>query len=176
MTVSNAALVSNRAVRTEIDKCQLICVYCHRKKTYSESCDLAITMKIETRDEYAGLDSFTCIRCKTSQSIRQSIVCKGMRINICRQCERDRTNSRRRIASDYVNNIKSVTPCADCGEQYDPICMDFDHLPGHTKSFGINKACSRGYSIVKLQEEIKKCEVVCAGCHIIRTKLRLREA
>jgi hypothetical protein len=65
-----------------------------------------------------------------------------------------------------IHQIKSG-PCADCGDTFDPICMDFDHRPGEVKSFNL----STGYrhSAEAVLSEIAKCEVVCANCHRIRT-------
>ncbi|WP_460795636.1 hypothetical protein [Microbacterium sp. GXF0217] len=56
-------------------------------------------------------------------------------------------------------------PCADCGES-DPVVLDFDHLPGFTKSFEIGRAVggsTRSWKLIR--QEIDKCEVVCANCH-----------
>ena len=52
--------------------------------------------------------------------------------------------------------------------------MDFDHLPGSLKLFEIATWVHAGKSIIKLEEEIAKCEIVCAVCHRVRTKARLR--
>ena len=59
-------------------------------------------------------------------------------------------------------------PCKDCGKQYHFSLMDFDHLPGTEKDFSISSCIGRK-SLEKLQEEIGKCEVVCALCHRVRT-------
>jgi hypothetical protein len=46
--------------------------------------------------------------------------------------------------------------------------LQFDHLPQYEKvDLVINIA--RRYSWDRALEEIKKCEVVCANCHSIRT-------
>lgn len=70
-----------------------------------------------------------------------------------------------------VNEIKSV-PCADCGGTFDPICMDFDHLPGNKKADNVSTMISRGFPWEVIQAEISKCEVVCANCHRLRTHNR----
>jgi hypothetical protein len=48
--------------------------------------------------------------------------------------------------------------------------MDFDHISDN-KSFTISDG-SVNQSIERLITEIKKCEVVCANCHRIRTHKR----
>lgn len=67
--------------------------------------------------------------------------------------------------------IKSK-PCADCGKQYPPHAMDFDHLPGTVKFGNIGTLVSR-VGAGRVMEEVAKCEVVCAVCHRIRTHRRL---
>lgn len=73
--------------------------------------------------------------------------------------------------SSYVRDIKSNTPCADCGVLYPYFVMDFDHVA--KKDFGINFLSSTG-RIGALKKEILKCEVVCSNCHRIRTHNRLK--
>lgn len=56
-------------------------------------------------------------------------------------------------------------PCVDCGEE-DPVVLEFDHL--HGKEINISSAINN-WSIRRVQEEIDKCDVVCANCHRKRT-------
>lgn len=71
---------------------------------------------------------------------------------------------------DFVNQAKS-RPCTDCGNEYPPYVMQFDHV-GTGKEFNISQAAGRGYGRQKIQAEIDKCEVVCANCHAVRTWIR----
>jgi len=70
-------------------------------------------------------------------------------------------------------------PCADCGGQFHPAAMTFDHLPGTTKRADVATLVIRS-SISVARAEIAKCELVCANCHAIRTyerrEQRRREA
>lgn len=70
-----------------------------------------------------------------------------------------------------VLNIKGATPCKDCGKFFPPVCMDFDHIRD-TKKSSVSKLMHTGASVEKLMEEIRKCELVCANCHRIRTDQR----
>ncbi len=72
----------------------------------------------------------------------------------------------------YVDEAKRV-PCTDCGQVFDPVCMDFDHLDPTTKTRTV--AQMTNFSIKRIQEEIDKCEVVCSNCHRLRTKKRRTE-
>jgi hypothetical protein len=66
-----------------------------------------------------------------------------------------------------INAIKVSVGCADCGYREHPAALDFDHLPGYTKLFGIGNNPDRSW--VSLEAEMAKCEVVCANCHRVRT-------
>ena len=65
-------------------------------------------------------------------------------------------------------------PCMDCGIQYPPHVMDFDHVRGK-KDFYIGQF-GRSKSTSCLQAEIEKCDVVCANCHRLRTHVRKLDA
>ena len=65
-----------------------------------------------------------------------------------------------------INTAKSV-PCMDCGVSYPPYVMDFDHRDPSLKTTNVSRMKTR--SIELIQEEIAKCDVVCANCHRERT-------
>ena len=70
----------------------------------------------------------------------------------------------------WLDKLKSM-PCTDCGREFPPCAMDFDHVTGK-KSLNIGQAfkCSKE----KVIAEIAKCELVCANCHRVRTWVRQR--
>ena len=70
----------------------------------------------------------------------------------------------------YVDMVKSSGSCLDCGRTFDPVCMDFDHRPGYEKRREVS-ACK---TLQQAQEEIAKCDLICACCHRLRTKVRAR--
>lgn len=72
---------------------------------------------------------------------------------------------------EYLNRVKA-TPCLDCGIQYSPWVMHFDHRNPSDKKFGIGNTCSH-QSFDSLVLEIAKCDVVCANCHAERTHKQL---
>ncbi len=58
----------------------------------------------------------------------------------------------------------------DCGQKYPPYVMDFDHRDPKLKISTLNRMIYlHRYAKEKLLVEIKKCDVVCANCHRIRT-------
>src|SRR5262245_26672387 len=62
-------------------------------------------------------------------------------------------------------------PCMDCGGNFPPECMDWDHVRGH-KLFTVGTSTMNKTAAVK---EMAKCDLVCTNCHRIRTTRRLRE-
>jgi hypothetical protein len=86
------------------------------------------------------------------------------------QKEKSYDRLRKKELLAFIQNIKK-NPCVDCGNLFPPYCMDFDHISDKKFSIadGINK---HGFSKEKLLIEIKKCEIVCACCHRIRTHNR----
>ena len=57
-------------------------------------------------------------------------------------------------------------PCADCGQMFPVVVMDFDHRDPTEKTYKIAQFVGR---MSKLLAEIAKCDVVCSNCHRIRT-------
>ena len=72
---------------------------------------------------------------------------------------------------DLIDDAKRKS-CMDCEVAYPIVCMQFDHVRGE-KKFNLAQALAKFKSLEVLQEEIDKCEVVCANCHLIRTDNRL---
>ena len=75
---------------------------------------------------------------------------------------------------EYIQSKKNV-PCADCGNSFPNVCMDFHHTNEETKEQslkGYNKSSMamrmKKWSIKKIDEELNKCVVLCACCHRIR--------
>jgi hypothetical protein len=70
----------------------------------------------------------------------------------------------------YIN-LKAGRPCTDCGLEFHPAAMQWDHLPGHNKKADLAFLARRG-SRERVLEEIAKCELVCANCHAVRSYRR----
>ena len=71
---------------------------------------------------------------------------------------------------EYVRSLKEGKPCVDCGGVFHFAAMDFDHLPGFTKSHTVSLMASASRESV--DKEVAKCELVCANCHRVRTYKR----
>jgi uncharacterized Fe-S radical SAM superfamily protein PflX len=65
-------------------------------------------------------------------------------------------------------SLKDGVPCADCGVLFPAWVMHWDHLPGYEKVDELSEMLiNRSRTLVV--EELKKCELVCANCHVMRT-------
>ena len=84
-------------------------------------------------------------------------------------------DKRKRRNDTLINIIRKLKdkPCVDCGIKYPYYVMDFDHREGNVKIADITRLSNRGFSIEKILEEIKKCDLVCSNCHRERTHKRL---
>lgn len=84
---------------------------------------------------------------------------------------RGRQQKRKTAVQAWANSLKEGRPCADCGGLFPGPVMHWDHLPQYPKIGSISDmALSRTRAVVF--EELKKCELVCANCHAIRTAHR----
>jgi hypothetical protein len=81
---------------------------------------------------------------------------------------RARANARGLAARAWMASVKEGIPCADCGGVFPVWVMHWDHLPGHDK-VGCVSDLVRSRRRTLILEELKKCELVCANCHVLRT-------
>lgn len=79
---------------------------------------------------------------------------------------------KKRIEFGKIVTQLKCNPCTDCGKQYPPYVMDFDHINAEDKLDDIAALLRRGYGKQTLIDEIAKCELVCSNCHRIRTHNR----
>lgn len=84
-------------------------------------------------------------------------------------CWRDEGPKARKLKL-WMIRIKSK-PCSDCGLKFPVCCMDFDHARG-TKKFNLGSMFAHHYSKKLIEKELKKCDLVCANCHRVRTRDR----
>jgi hypothetical protein len=90
-----------------------------------------------------------------------------------RNYHNDKAKNKLRIAAykqslkGFVKGLKEKTPCSDCNINYPSYVMDFDHI-GDNKVMDVSRLAAQGFKS-QLLIEIKKCQIVCANCHRIRT-------
>lgn len=138
--------------RKKLHPKQQICICCDVNKTSGQ-------FFIDNRKKN-GLDSY-CKLCRNTYNKKQRT--KHMKKR------RMHSYNKRKLYAEYLDQLKTNRPCADCGRIFPSCSMDFDHIKGH-KKFSIGSG--RSMSKKKVLQEINKCELVCANCHRVRTKLR----
>jgi rubredoxin len=84
----------------------------------------------------------------------------------CKNCYNTDKSLRRKRIRAQVDELKSSLYCNRCGFD-DKRVLVFHHLNPNEKDFTIGDAVHLGYSFERIQEEINKCEVLCANCHLI---------
>lgn len=74
-----------------------------------------------------------------------------------------------RIAEAQKNMLEYLNgKSCGCGENRVP-CLEFDHRDPSQKCHGISFMVKGGFKWEKILAEIKKCDLVCANCHRMRT-------
>ena len=88
----------------------------------------------------------------------------------CRNCHRIRTPKSKSyvplviLAQKY--DVAIISNCVDCGIE-NPLVLDFDHVRDQ-KIDTINKLIRGRYSKISIIDELQKCEIRCANCHVMR--------
>lgn len=67
---------------------------------------------------------------------------------------------------EFLKKVKSGLKCKVCGEDH-PAALHFHHENPKEKEANISDALARGWSVKRIEGEIKKCSVLCARCHAI---------
>jgi hypothetical protein len=70
------------------------------------------------------------------------------------------------ILRQYCWDYLKENNCVKCGES-NPIVLQFDHLRDKEKN--ITKLMHSSCKLIVIQEEIEKCQVLCANCHLLKT-------
>lgn len=124
--------------------------------------------KTEFSKHKSGTDGLNP-RCKNCISIY------GKEHHICVRHVLSRQRKKRRIIlKNYTSSLK-VGSCIDCGGNYISEAMHFDHRPGEKKIRSISQLIDRVVSLETIKTEISKCDLVCVGCHRLRTAFRIEK-
>lgn len=75
-----------------------------------------------------------------------------------------RNLKKHQIYEEIIRESKKE-PCIDCGGRFPSWCMDFHHARG-VKKFQIGRGWAKSKGV--LEEELAKCDLLCANCHRIR--------
>ena len=73
-----------------------------------------------------------------------------------------------------LNEYKMNIGCQQCDfEPLIPAQLHLDHRDPSTKSNSNSRAVEVSWSWGKIQEELKKCDVLCANCHTYKTFINM---
>ena len=133
--------------------------------------------------------SRSCAKCGASRPETAFHRSRTGQFSYCRDCRRAydrryyaecgrtarlaRARAWRVAARVWMDTLKEGRACADCGELFPTYVMHWDHLPGHYKVADVSAMVSSRRREIVL-DELKKCELVCANCHVMRTVVRAR--
>ena len=73
-------------------------------------------------------------------------------------------NARKKVSRAWFTAYKATLFCIECGENH-PAALDFHHKNPKKTDKKVNELVSDGHTKKRIQEEIDKCEVLCANCH-----------
>lgn len=118
----------------------------------------------------AGESYEKCIDCYKSRGRDYYHKNRERQLQLAKNRKQKYIEERKVVLSQLKNK-----PCSDCGKIYPPWVMDFDHRDGKTKIGSVSYLVFRKLSkFDKIQEEIEKCDLVCANCHRERTYQRFQ--
>lgn len=68
----------------------------------------------------------------------------------------------------WLNTYKKLRGCDSCGYNEHAVALDFDHIEPIQKKFNIShRLCNA--TLKSLFREIRKCRLLCANCHRVKT-------
>ena len=123
-------------LRSEIEKCTVLCANCHRREHVSPSTP---PFDIELREEPIRL-----VAERTNGETFEVV-----------------DPDRRRA---WANSYKETRGCANC-EADDGAVLDFHHVDETEKDLTVSRLISEGYGTPRVYREIEQCEILCANCH-----------
>lgn len=191
-------------VKAEIEKCEVRCANCHRRKTRERSGSRRASA-LETQTRRGATRAPVQLSLEATLGVRTCRVCgetkplvefpyrslrRQTRQWICLLCQRDYTNEwysrnrRRQIAMAKERSHHATAELRNRVREYllGHPCVDCGESdPGvldfdhlRDKKANVSTLVQSGISWESLAQEIAKCEVRCANCHRRRTAMRGR--
>lgn len=154
-------------------------------QNYCKSCQKVYRNKLKQKPKLK-VEYLQCSRCNITKTIDDFPKVNTSSTGYgswCKECKRtyqkthdyyEKHKNRRRERVKWFRSIKTGVPCTDCGQIFEPSCMDYDHI-GNNKIENVARMVVHNFPKEKILEEIEKCELVCALCHNRRTQKRLDE-
>jgi hypothetical protein len=110
----------------------------------------------------------TCRLCQTTEPHK---FYETQTHKLCRECFRATyyEPGKNRLLQSKLDRAE----CLDCGMKVlltNAVAFDYDHRDSSTKHTEVSRLCYAPLEV--FTEELKKCDLVCANCHRLRTQAR----
>lgn len=113
------------------------------------------------------MDTKVCTKCGKELSIEEfnwRSKAAGTRRSECKYCHSDYMKQRYQTKKQIVQQLKSESRCAKCGESRGYV-LDYHHIDPTEKEMNIARMLSNRSSLDKVYDEISKCICLCSNCH-----------
>lgn len=115
--------------------------------------------------EHAPAKGNVCVPCRRENGRRHYRENRSYYVNKARRRNAEVTSRNKQWVLEYLRRRS----CVDCGTT-DPRVLEFDHRDPSDKRDHVSALIVNGYSLPTIIEEIEKCDIRCANCHLIRTR------
>lgn len=164
-------------LRAEAAKCQLLCIWCHRIKSWKER-RLAPVIHAKPGPDTAGRLCHGLLCQGQIRANKHYYLRKGKPYGYCKTCTAANRQQIRNERAEYVNNLKRnvFKKCQTCPRKVEAgfeMCFDFDHNDRATKKKRISAMVNTTGSQKALDAELAKCRLLCCYCHKDRTAKQL---
>lgn len=136
-----------------------ICSWCNESKPLDD---------FSWKNKSKGTKSANCKSCQSNYAKTHYESNKGKYLSKSKVSNKKAVDQNREFLKEYLQN----NPCVDCGYS-DIRALQFDHKIPLNDSKAPRVPHMLRCSLEKIKEEISKCDVRCANCHVIRTRNQL---
>ncbi len=152
--------------------------------SHCKSCKKAdyVQRKTKTKQQCAFKTCTQCSGTKSASSFPRKTDTKDGLAKLCKLCcqaacaiqyrtsEKIRANKADNLGERRIRNRRFLYaylldhPCERCHEGR-PASLDFHHVDPSNKVHNVSLMVQRGYTLENINQEIAKCQVLCANCH-----------
>jgi len=174
---------NSKKIVEEMKKCVLICVWCHRLKSYIEKDFETQSNGYSIEEDIEKIDPDNSKKCT-------GVYCEGkirnkkyfynrkngkIRDTYCKKCMNYKKAECRNKNREYITNqkllLKECNICKTSVTKENYICFDFDHLQDKKLEISALSIMFQSNSTELIQKEIEKCQLLCCCCHRIKTQI-----